>query len=107
MKHALMLGNILNKEETKEAQEELRELPGGELEKWGKKAREAVEEKRTWRNKGKPKDKTVAQIVGSSQPWVQILRAKWVDSAYVVKTDADHATAGCEAGRPEIGCRPC
>jgi len=37
MKHALMLGNILNKEETREAEAEIRELPGDE--KWLKKDR--------------------------------------------------------------------
>ncbi|ORX37955.1 hypothetical protein BD324DRAFT_410162 [Kockovaella imperatae] len=75
LRHALMLGNILNKQETKEAEEELAELPGGDDQKWSLKRKKVHDtNSRDWRNKGK--EKSVSEIVGSSQPWVQILRAK-------------------------------
>jgi hypothetical protein len=44
MKHALMLGNIYNKQETREAEEEMAELPDGA--KWVKKKPET-----TWRKR--------------------------------------------------------
>ena len=75
LKHALMLGNILNKQETKEAEEELAELPGGDTDRWAKK-RKAESGKGGWKGKGRGEEKSVGEIVGSSQPWVQILRAK-------------------------------
>ena len=56
LNHALMLGNILNDEETKAAQEELSELPG---EPWSG-----------------VKGKMGTSTVNSSQPWVDILKAK-------------------------------
>lgn len=58
-----MLGNILNKQETKEAEEELAELPADEgHSKW----------------KGKDREKNgIPGVVGSSQPWVGILKARW------------------------------
>jgi hypothetical protein len=74
MKHALMLGNILNKEETKAAEEELRELPGDEPWFLKKKAEKEAQSKYGWNRKGKQKE--VANPIGSSQPWVGILKAK-------------------------------
>ena len=68
MRHALKLGNIYNKEETREAEDELADLPGADVrvaakpEKWGRRGRGKEEEKRN--------------VIGSSQPWVGILRAK-------------------------------
>jgi hypothetical protein len=62
-----MLGNILNAGETREAEAELRELPV-ELGRGG------------WRGRGKGKSKAdeeeAAAVIGSSQPWVGILRAR-------------------------------
>jgi len=70
MKHALMLGNIYNKQETKEAEEEMSELPDGA--KWIKKKPEPA-----WngnkRRRDEPKETEATQ---SSQPWVGLLRAK-------------------------------
>jgi len=65
-----MLGHILTPEQTKEAEEELAELPDGA--KWVKKKEEpkAFGRKR-FRDEGKPEES-----VGSSQPWVGLLRAK-------------------------------
>jgi hypothetical protein len=70
MKHALMLGNIYNKQETREAEEEMAELPDGA--KWVKKKPET-----TWNRKkrGREEEKE-AEAVQSSQPWVGLLRAK-------------------------------
>ena len=62
MKHALMLGNILNAQETKEAEQELAELPEDETHS-------------KWKGKGKEKN-GIPGVVGSSQPWVGILRAR-------------------------------
>lgn len=68
MKHALVLGNVLNAQETREAEEEIRELPGEEnyrrpddREAWRKRRRGEVEP---------------AVSVSSGQPWVGIMRAK-------------------------------
>jgi hypothetical protein len=70
LKHALMLGNILNKQETKEAEEEMAELPDGA--KWIKKKPET-----TWnRKKRSREDEKDAEAMQSSQPWVGLLRAK-------------------------------
>ena len=61
LKHALSLGNILNAQETRDAENEIRELPGeSDYHVPGKRKREEVEEKK----------------VGSSQPWVGLLRSK-------------------------------
>jgi hypothetical protein len=79
MKHALMLGNILNKEETREAEAEIRELPGDE--KWLKKDREREGGRMDWRKgkgKGRRGEKEEVKSIGSSQPWVGIMRARWV-----------------------------
>jgi hypothetical protein len=65
-----MLGNILNKQETREAEEEMSELPDGA--KWVKKKPEAQ-----WsgRKRGREEDKE-QEATQSSQPWVGLLRAK-------------------------------
>ena len=77
MKHALMLGNILNKEETREAEAEVRELPG--LERWGKKT-ERDRGRESWRGKGRGRggmgEKEEVKSIGSSQPWVEIMRSR-------------------------------
>lgn len=65
-----MLGNILNKQETKEAEEEMAELPDGA--KWIKKKPEVIwNKKKRGREDGKE-----AEAMQSSQPWVGLLRAK-------------------------------
>jgi len=70
LKHALMLGNILNKQETKEAEEEMAELPDGA--KWIKKKPEVI-----WNKKKRGReDEKEADAMQSSQPWVGLLRAK-------------------------------
>lgn len=76
LKHALMLGNILNKEETKEAEDELAELPGEEN-GWLAKKKERESPKKAkgamgWRREVKDD----RNVIGSSQPWVGILRAR-------------------------------
>lgn len=66
LKHALMLGNILGEEETKEARRELEDLPDGDQGSWNKK-----------RGRRLGKDQVTATVaVGSSQPWVGILGSK-------------------------------
>ncbi|EIW71720.1 hypothetical protein TREMEDRAFT_28164 [Tremella mesenterica DSM 1558] len=66
LKHALMLGNILTPQETKEAEEELRELPGEE------KRRKVSSGKLRGRGRKEEEDDVK---VGSSQPWVGIMKA--------------------------------
>ena len=73
MKHALMLGNILNPEETKEAEAEIRELPGDE--KWGKK-KLVGRDRDGWRKRGKGNEKEEVKSIGSSQPWVGIMKSR-------------------------------
>lgn len=75
LKHALMLGNILNPRETKEAEEELAELPGYKA--------VTVDENDRWarRDKGKGKRRGYERITnkadqGNSQPWVEIMNTK-------------------------------
>jgi hypothetical protein len=70
LKHALMLGNILNKQETKDAEEEMSELPDGA--RWVKKKPET-----SWtsRKRGREEEEKV-DLMQSSQPWVGLLRAK-------------------------------
>lgn len=73
LKHALMLGNILNPQETREAEEEISELPGWrkETEKVGEGSKGARKGRgRMWGN-AREGEKGM-----SSQPWVDILRAK-------------------------------
>lgn len=66
LKHALKLGNILNAQETKDAEEEIMELPGQEKDpSTGNKGKG-----RMW---GNAKEGVRGQ---SSQPWVGILRAR-------------------------------
>jgi hypothetical protein len=73
MRHALKLGNIYNKEETREAEDELAELPGADVRVGAK-----VEDKWAARGRGggRGKEEKRESVVGSSQPWVGILRAK-------------------------------
>ncbi|WVO23265.1 uncharacterized protein IAS62_004614 [Cryptococcus decagattii] len=63
LKHALMLGNILGEEETREAKMELEDLPDGGQGNWSKKK---------GRRPGRDQSASTA-AVGSSQPWVGIL----------------------------------
>lgn len=70
LKHALMLGNILNKQETREAEEELADLPDGA--KWIKKKEEA----KTYGRKRRREQQEEPSSAESSQPWVGLLRAK-------------------------------
>lgn len=74
LKHAIMLGNILNPKETKEGLEEIRELPG--MSSWGMKgkARETEWERRA--REKEEKERKERDEKGSSQPWVGMLRAK-------------------------------
>jgi hypothetical protein len=72
LKHALMLGSILNPAETREAEEEIRELPGG----GNGDAREGGR-KENGKGLGKLWGKArEGERGGSSQPWVGLLRAK-------------------------------
>lgn len=66
LKHALMLGNILGEEETREAKIELEDLPDGDQGNWSKK-----KGRRPGRDQIAP-----TAAVGSSQPWVGILGSK-------------------------------
>ncbi|WVR08251.1 hypothetical protein IAU60_005298 [Kwoniella sp. DSM 27419] len=77
LKHALMLGNILGEQETREARMEVEELPGGEKELPAKLRRNKDDEKRRggWRGKAKGRE-TVRDVASSAQPWVQLMRAK-------------------------------
>lgn len=67
LKHALGLGNILDAQQTREAEEEIRELPGEHD------YRKPADNSRSWRHN---RDAKVEKAVGSSQPWVGILKAK-------------------------------
>ena len=74
LKHAIMLGNILNPKETKDGLEEIRELPG--MSDWGVKGKEREREwDRREREKGE-RERKKRDEMGSSQPWVGILKAK-------------------------------
>jgi hypothetical protein len=74
LKHAIMLGNILNAKETKEGLEEIRELPG--MSDWGVKGKERESAwDRRQREKGE-RERKERDEMGSSQPWVGILRQK-------------------------------
>lgn len=64
LKHALALGNILDPEQTRDAEEEIRELPG----EAGYRRPGHSPQKRKWETEEKP--------VGSSQPWVGLLRSR-------------------------------
>lgn len=81
MKHAVMLGNILNKEETREAEAEIRELPGDE--QWGKKKERPGKERWKGMGRGRKGEKEEVKSIGSSQPWVGIMRSKYVFSSFV------------------------
>lgn len=74
LKHALMLGNILNPQETREAEEEVGELPDGAA--WIKRGKGKEKERRGKYGKGKGEEEE--KPVGSSQPWVGLMRSKWV-----------------------------
>ena len=78
MKHALMLGNILNADETREAEAEVRELPGDE--RWGTK-KDVRSGRDGWRGKARRGEKEEVKSVGSSQPWVGIMRSRCVLSS--------------------------
>jgi len=69
-KHALALGNILTPAETKEAEQDMRELPREEGFEWIKDR--SKEKKR----KGRGKVDEEVRVVGSSQPWVGIMKAR-------------------------------
>lgn len=79
LKHALMLGNILNPRETKEAEEELAELPGykavtvDENDRWGRRDM----------GRGKGRKRGYERVTdraeqANSQPWVEVMNTKWV-----------------------------
>lgn len=65
LKHALALGNILDAEQTKDAEEEIRELPG-----------EADYRRPYSSPQKKRRGEVVEKAVGSSQPWVGLLKSK-------------------------------
>ncbi|ORY34944.1 hypothetical protein BCR39DRAFT_138636 [Naematelia encephala] len=69
LKHALMLGNILNPAETKEAEDELSELPG-EI-PFVPKANKAK-----GKGRARGREEVVETAIGSSQPWVGIMRSR-------------------------------
>ncbi|OCF38828.1 hypothetical protein I317_07370 [Kwoniella heveanensis CBS 569] len=81
LKHALMLGNILGEQETREARREVEELPGGEKELPDKLRRQMQDEQtrgrggRGWKGKGREETQR-RDVAGSAQPWVQLMRAK-------------------------------
>jgi hypothetical protein len=64
LKHALALGNVLNAHDTRDAEEEIRELPG-----------ESSYHVPGTRKRERERD-VVEEKVGSSQPWVGLLRSK-------------------------------
>lgn len=79
LKHALMLGNILNPKETKEAEEELSELPGYKAVRVDEEDRYG----RRDRGRGKGKQRGYERITNkadqaNSQPWVEIMNTKYV-----------------------------
>lgn len=79
LKHALQLGNILNKEETREAEDELRDLPG--LEEWVDIRKGVQGRNGNGYGKAKGKGKWRGQVVrddkvGSSQPWVGLMKSR-------------------------------
>lgn len=63
LKHALALGNILSPEKTRDAEEEIRELPG------------EADYRKPYTSPHKRK-RFEDKAVGSSQPWVGLLRSK-------------------------------
>lgn len=65
-----MLGNILNQQETREAEEEVADLPDGA--QWIKKK---VEPKAYGRKRAR-EEELEQSTAASSQPWVGLLRAK-------------------------------
>lgn len=67
MKHALALGNIYDAAQTRDAEEEIRELPGEHDYKRPGAPTSPV--RRRW-------EKPEPKAVGSSQPWVMLLRSK-------------------------------
>ncbi|WVF68646.1 hypothetical protein IAT40_003416 [Kwoniella sp. CBS 6097] len=84
LKHALMLGNILGEQETREARREVEELPGGEMELPAKLRRQDEQSFRNggrgrggwgWKGKGRDMERRT-DVAGSAQPWVQLMRAK-------------------------------
>ncbi|WOO77860.1 uncharacterized protein LOC62_01G001418 [Vanrija pseudolonga] len=68
LKHALVLGNVLNAAETREAEEEIRELPGEENYR-------RPDDREAWRKRRRGEAEP-AVSVSSGQPWVGIMRAK-------------------------------
>ncbi|WRT69464.1 uncharacterized protein IL334_006450 [Kwoniella shivajii] len=76
LKHALMLGNILGEEETREAREEIEELPGGEKDLPSKLRKKEVKGKGRNRFGRKDDEKVEIRSHGSAQPWIGIMRAK-------------------------------
>lgn len=70
-KHALFLGNILTPAETKEAEQDMRELPREE-------GFESIKDRsKDQRRKGKNRGAVEeVRVVGSSQPWVGIMKAR-------------------------------
>ncbi|WWC65664.1 uncharacterized protein I303_108285 [Kwoniella dejecticola CBS 10117] len=75
LKHALMLGHILNETETREAKEEIEDLPGGEVNLPSNVRRQdkAKTKKPFGRRYVEDEGKVIKE---SSQPWVGIMRAK-------------------------------
>lgn len=67
MKHALALGNIYDAQQTRDAEEEIRELPGEH--DYRRPGAPTSPQKRRW-------EKPEPKAVGSSQPWVLLLRTK-------------------------------
>jgi hypothetical protein len=78
LKHALMLGNILNPQETKEAEDELAELPGGDERPWASGSKKDAGGASYSKGKGRGWEERETSAIGSSQPWVGILRARCV-----------------------------
>ncbi|WVQ96184.1 hypothetical protein IAU59_003287 [Kwoniella sp. CBS 9459] len=80
LKHALMLGNILGEQETREARREVEELPGGEKELPAKLRRQEEQSRNVGRGrggwKGKGRETERRDVASSAQPWVQLMRAK-------------------------------
>ncbi|KAL1412956.1 hypothetical protein Q8F55_000705 [Vanrija albida] len=67
LKHALALGNVLNAQEAREAEDEIRELPGEENYR--------RDERQDWRKKRRGELEPVVSV-SSGQPWVGLMRQK-------------------------------
>ncbi|GMK57676.1 hypothetical protein CspeluHIS016_0405100 [Cutaneotrichosporon spelunceum] len=80
MKHALALGNIYDAAQTRDAENEIRELPG-EAGYRRPGAPNSPQKRKGWQE-------TVGKPVGSSQPWVMLLGTKMYATYFRMMSDA-------------------